>query len=65
MPSFAGRVSEDQAQALVAYVRAFGPAPTRADEAPAGDFEKRFREMQAEWNELQRQMRELQKPAKP
>ena len=65
LPSFAGRVSPDQAQALVAYVRAFGPEPTRADEVPASDFEKRFREMQAEWEELQRQMRELQKPAKP
>ena len=65
MPAFSGRVSEDQAQALVGYVRAFGPKSARADEAPASDFEKRFREMEAEWDELQRQRRELQKPAKP
>jgi ubiquinol-cytochrome c reductase cytochrome b subunit len=65
MPSFAGRVSPDQAEALVAYVRAFGPEPVRADEGPASDFEKRFREMEAEWDELQRQLRALQKPAKP
>jgi ubiquinol-cytochrome c reductase cytochrome b subunit len=62
MPAFRGRVSEDQARDLAAYVRAFGPARPAAPEAPADDFEKRFRELQDQWNELDRQLKELSKP---
>jgi hypothetical protein len=66
MPSFRGHFGDEQARALVAYVRAFGPEPVQAEQPPAGDFEKRYRELQAEWDELQRQLRELDKqPAKP
>ena len=63
MPAFRGRVTAAQAQALAAYVRAFGPekpAPTK--EAPATDFEERFRKLQKEWDELQKQLEELKKP---
>ena len=59
MPPSRGRVSDEQAQGLVAYVRAFGPARAAPAEAPASDFEKRFRELEDQWEELQRQMREL------
>jgi mono/diheme cytochrome c family protein len=59
MPAFRGRLSERQARDLVAYVRAFGPARPEAREAPASDFEKRFRELQDEWKELQRQLEKL------
>jgi mono/diheme cytochrome c family protein len=62
MPAFRGRVSEEQSQALVANVRAFGPPPPPETAAPADDFEKRFREVQLQWYELQRQLRELSKP---
>jgi len=63
MPAFRGRVSDEQARDLVAYTRAFGggraaPAATPADT----DFEKRFRELQDQWNELQRQLQEMNKP---
>jgi mono/diheme cytochrome c family protein len=61
MPAFSGRVSDEQAGDLTAYVRAFGPT-LAPPEAPAGDFEKRFREVQAQWYELQRQFEELSKP---
>jgi mono/diheme cytochrome c family protein len=61
MPAFRGRVSEDQALDLAAYLRAFGPAPPAAVEAPAGDFEQRFRELQGQWNELQKQLQDLSK----
>jgi mono/diheme cytochrome c family protein len=67
MPSFRGRVSESQAQDLAAYVRAFGPERPAARESPAADsdFEKQFRDLQSEWDELQKQLRELREPRKP
>jgi hypothetical protein len=62
MPAFRGRVSDEQAQDLSAYVRAFGPVRAVTPEAPASDFEKRFHEVQDQWYELQRQLQELSKP---
>jgi ubiquinol-cytochrome c reductase cytochrome b subunit len=59
MPAFRGRVGKAAAQDLVAYVRAFGPARAEPTAPPASDFEKRFRELEQEWNELQRQLRDL------
>jgi mono/diheme cytochrome c family protein len=66
MPSFRGRIDEDQAQNLVAYVRAFGPEPVKAELSPdASDFERRYRQLSAEWDELEKRMRELQPARKP
>jgi ubiquinol-cytochrome c reductase cytochrome b subunit len=62
MPAFRGRVGGKQAQDLAAYVRGFGPGAAAPPEPPAGDFEKRFRELQAQQEELQRQFHELSKP---
>lgn len=59
MPAFADRVSAEQARDLVAYVRAFNPEKGKAVEAPANDFEKRLRQLQQQWEDLDRQMREL------
>jgi hypothetical protein len=63
MPAFRGRIDQDQARALVAYVRAFGPASTviAPDRAPASDFEQRFRRLREEWDALQKQLDELSK----
>jgi quinol-cytochrome oxidoreductase complex cytochrome b subunit len=61
MPAFRGRVTDEQARDLAAYLRAFGPAPPATVEAPAGDFEQRFRELQGQWNELQKQLQDLSK----
>jgi ubiquinol-cytochrome c reductase cytochrome b subunit len=62
MPAFRGRITDEGAQDLVAYVRAFGPArgvtPARP---PASDFEVRFRELQEQWNELHRQFEKASK----
>jgi ubiquinol-cytochrome c reductase cytochrome b subunit len=62
MPAFRGRVSDAQAGDLTAYVRAFGPARAAPPASDQSDFEKRFRELEEEWKELQRQMHELDSP---
>jgi len=62
MPAFRGRVDDEQAQDLAAYIRAFGPVQAAPPPAVADDFERRFRDLQEQWNELQRQLRELSRP---
>lgn len=62
MPAFEDRLSAEQARDLVAFIRSFGPAPVRPAEAVVGDFEKRLRQLQRQWDELQRQMHELRGP---
>ncbi len=62
MPSFRGRVSDEQNQDLVAYLRAFGPARAVVAESAPGDFERRYRDLQEQWDELQKQLRDLSKP---
>jgi len=70
MPAFdPQRISDDQLKDLLAYVRAFapgeGPATAETPAAP-GDFEDRYRRLQAEWDALQKQMDELsKKPPNP
>ena len=63
MPAFRSHVDEDKARALAAYVRAFGPAPAELppSQAPASDFEQRFRRLREEWDTLQKQLDELSK----
>jgi mono/diheme cytochrome c family protein len=63
MPAFRGRLTDADVQDLTAYVRAFGPVRAPAAPAGASDFEKRFRQLEEEWDELQKQMRDLQRPA--
>jgi mono/diheme cytochrome c family protein len=62
MPPFRGRVSDQQAQDLVAYVRAFGPVQAATPDASPSDLEQRLRALQDQWNELERQLQELPKP---
>jgi ubiquinol-cytochrome c reductase cytochrome b subunit len=62
MPAFRGPLSNSDAQDLTAYIRAFGPARATPSQPASGDFEKRFRQLQEEWDELQRQLRDLQRP---
>ena len=59
MPAFRGRVNDEQAPDLTAYIRAFGPTPAAPSEVPASDFERRFHELQDQWNELQKQLESL------
>jgi quinol-cytochrome oxidoreductase complex cytochrome b subunit/mono/diheme cytochrome c family protein len=64
MPAFRGRLTENQAQDLIAYVRAFGPEPAPGAKAPASDFEERFRQLEDQWKALEKQLQELG-PKKP
>jgi mono/diheme cytochrome c family protein len=63
MPSFRGRLGEAQAKALVAHVRSLAPArpaaPAVVPAAREDDFEAQFRRLQEEYDELKRQLREL------
>jgi mono/diheme cytochrome c family protein len=63
MPAFRGRVNDEQAQDLVAYIRAFGPAGAPPPDKFPSDFEKRYRDLQRQWEELQKQLQELKRPA--
>lgn len=60
MPPFRDHLSRPQAQALVAYVRAFGPQKASAGEpVVAGDLDERMRQLQDQWRELERQIKSL------
>jgi mono/diheme cytochrome c family protein len=62
MPSFQDRLSEAQARSLVAHIRAFAPAPSRSSpsaQTPGNGFAAQFRQLQEEFEGLQRQV-ELQ-----
>ena len=64
MPANRGRITEDQARDLVAYVRAFGPAELRVSTPTAqSDFEQRFNALQQQWETLEKQLNAL--PAAP
>jgi mono/diheme cytochrome c family protein len=65
MPAFRGRFSDGQARDLVLAVRSFAPAPAqrRADPAP-DDFEERFSQLEKEFQDLQRQYREVSTKAR-
>jgi mono/diheme cytochrome c family protein len=76
MPSGRGRVSEEQARDLVAYVRALDPPLKKSgqrerDKPATSDFEGRYRRLEQELGELRRQFQELSEeppgstPSKP
>jgi mono/diheme cytochrome c family protein len=58
MPANRGRVTEEQADDLVAFVRAFGPGPFVAAKPQASDseFEKSYHQLEAQWNELEKEL---------
>jgi mono/diheme cytochrome c family protein len=62
MPSFRDKLDEDDARALVAFLRQLGPGGSPQADAEPGDFRRRFAELQREMEELQRQSRALSRP---
>jgi mono/diheme cytochrome c family protein len=66
MPAFRERVTPEQVQALVLYVRSFAPRPVNAVKAePANDFDKKMRELQDQLDGLQKQSKDAKPPSKP
>ena len=59
MPPFDDRLSAEQAGDLLVYVRHFGPPNVGRTEMPSGDFETRFRQLQQQWEQLNRQIQQL------
>ena len=66
MPAFGERLNQDQAQKLVAFIRALEPRSEHAEQSTApksrnaaGDFDKRFGELKMQIEELRKQYYEL------
>ena len=59
MPPYRDRVTRAQAQALTAYVRAFGPVKRTTQPAASADFDERMRQLHEQWQELERQIQNL------
>jgi cytochrome c6 len=62
MPSFRGKLGAEQVDALVSYVRAFGPPQAEPPNARPGDFDRRLDHLQREFEGLRRAYRELAPP---
>jgi mono/diheme cytochrome c family protein len=65
MPANSGRITEEQARDLVAFIRAFGPArPIGQGPVTDTQFEKSFRQLQQQWEALEKELQKLKtKPA--
>jgi quinol-cytochrome oxidoreductase complex cytochrome b subunit/mono/diheme cytochrome c family protein len=61
MPAFRGKIGDDHARDLIAYVRSFGPSQPRRPRSAAttGSFEAQYRQLQHQWDELDKQLRAL------
>jgi cbb3-type cytochrome c oxidase subunit III len=57
MPANRGRITESQAQDLVACVRAFGPPAVRTAQLAPSEFQRHFDSLQQQWEALEKQMR--------
>jgi hypothetical protein len=64
MPGFGDKLSAQQARELVEFVRAFGPAAARSADKPAGDFDFRLSQLQAEFEALRREYRSVSRPGR-
>jgi mono/diheme cytochrome c family protein len=68
MPANRGRVTEQQAGDLMAYVRAFGPpsySVQTSSLASDPEFEKKYRQLEQQWNELQKELEKLKRQKPP
>jgi len=59
MPSFAGKLAREQARDMVAFIRSFAPTGARPAFTSRDEFEARLRELNLEFENLQRQIQAL------
>jgi hypothetical protein len=60
MPANRGRVTEDEARDLVAYLRAFGPKSLRSRlGASDQEFDREFRKLELQLEELHKEMQKV------
>jgi mono/diheme cytochrome c family protein len=59
MPGFGDTLSAQQVRELVDFVRAFGPAAAPSADSPAGDFDIKLSQLQAEFEALRREYRSI------
>jgi mono/diheme cytochrome c family protein len=66
MPAFTGKISRDQAEKLLGYIRSFGPMRARAKAAEGGrdHFDKEFTRLQKQFDQLQSQLEQLDRTGK-
>jgi cytochrome c oxidase cbb3-type subunit 3 len=65
MPPFRDKVAREQIRDLVAFIRWFDPAPTQAESTVSDDFEARFQQLVAEFEDLRRKSEALSATAAP
>ncbi len=65
MPSFRDKLPREQARELVAFIRSLDPSRSRATPTPADDFDARFQQLLAEFEDLRRRSRALSDDATP
>jgi mono/diheme cytochrome c family protein len=65
MPQFGDKLSQGDVRKLVAHIRALDPPGANQKDIPEGDYEKRFRRLQQELEELRKEFRTLAAPVKP
>jgi len=59
MPPFRARLADAQIQALVAYVRTFDPSHAKPAASSESEFDRHFRDLEQELNDLRLKYREL------
>jgi mono/diheme cytochrome c family protein len=64
MPANSGRITPDQARDVLAYIRAFGPKTLAAAPATDTQFERSFRQLEQQWDALERELQKIRGPAK-
>jgi len=64
MPANSGRVTPDQTRDLVAYIRAFGPSTLTPAPVTDSQFDRSFRQLQQQWDELERELQKIKSQPK-
>jgi hypothetical protein len=59
MPSFRGKLRDEQVRELVGYLRSIAPELTRSNPRSTAEFHRRFQQLREQMDQLDRQYRAL------